>query len=72
MYGLPVEENIANARVERLVFGHLLIGHEVDRLKAMAPRLTLSEFEQLPSNASALSRWVDGYAVKEKTFVGHE
>ena len=30
VHGLPVEENIANVRVELLVFSHLLIGHEVD------------------------------------------
>ena len=55
VHRLPVEENVTDARVEFLVFRHLCICHQVDRLKSLAPCFIFGEHEQLSPDTSTLN-----------------
>jgi hypothetical protein len=72
MNDLTVEQDITNACIERLIFGHLLVGHEVDRSKSLSPCFGFGERKKLAANAGALSRRVDRYAIEKESVIGHE
>jgi hypothetical protein len=44
-----VKFGVTDFRVQSLVFGHLLVSVEIDRLEALAPRLGFGELKQSSS-----------------------
>ena len=61
---------VAEARVQRLVLGHFLVGVEVDRLEARPAGVRLGELDQRPADAAALERGVDGDVLDREPLVG--